>query len=45
LKEPKGVIYVDAIVDDESRVDLAEAMQQALGWNPDPVIDSDKQRN
>jgi len=42
LKEPKGVIYIDVPVEDESPVDLAQAMQQPLGWNPDPVIDSDE---
>jgi KaiC/GvpD/RAD55 family RecA-like ATPase len=42
LEKPQGVIYVDVPIEDESPVDLAQAMQQALGWNPDPVIDSDK---
>jgi hypothetical protein len=42
FKEPKGVIYIDVPVEDESPVDFAQAMQQALRWNPDPVIDSDK---
>jgi KaiC/GvpD/RAD55 family RecA-like ATPase len=42
LEEPKGIVYVDVPVEDESPVDLAQAMQQALGWNPDLVIDSNK---
>jgi KaiC/GvpD/RAD55 family RecA-like ATPase len=42
LEEPKGIVYVDVPVEDESPVDLAQAMQQALGWNPDPFIDSNK---
>jgi len=42
LKEPKGVVYVDVPIENKSSIDFAEAMQQALGWKPDPVIDSDK---
>jgi len=42
LKEPKGVIYVDVPVVNESPIDLAEAIQQALGCKSDPVIDSNK---
>jgi hypothetical protein len=42
LKEPKGVVYVDIPIKNELSIDIARAMQQALGWKPDPVIDSDK---
>ena len=42
LKEPKGVVYVNVPIQNESSIDFTEAMQQALGWKPDPVIDSDK---
>src|SRR5271170_2785547 len=37
-----NIIYIDVPVEDESPIDLAQAMQQALGFNPDPLIDSDK---
>jgi KaiC/GvpD/RAD55 family RecA-like ATPase len=42
LKEPKGVVCVNVPIQNESSIDFTEAMQQALGWKPDPVIDSDK---
>ncbi len=42
LKEPKGIIYINMPVVNESPIDLAEAIQMALGYKPDLVIDSDK---
>jgi hypothetical protein len=42
LKEPKGVVYVDI---DMPATSFAEAMQQALGWYLDPVIDSTTKGN
>jgi Ni2+-binding GTPase involved in maturation of urease and hydrogenase len=42
LKEPKGVVYVDI---DEQSTSFAEAMQQALEWYPDPVINSTTKGN
>jgi hypothetical protein len=40
LKEPKGVIYVDMPLRCDLEVHIAKAVQQALGWMPDQVIDS-----
>jgi hypothetical protein len=40
--EPKGVVYVDIPLECGTPVKVAEAMQMALGWSPDPVIDSEK---
>ena len=42
MDEPKGVIYIDVDIDDDSQFDIAEVMQMALGWSPDQVIDSSK---
>jgi hypothetical protein len=42
LHEPKGVVYVDADIDDDSQIDIAKVMRMALGWSPDQVIDSSK---
>ena len=40
MDEPKGVVYVDIPSECDSEVDVAKAMQKALGWSPDQVIDS-----
>ena len=40
LSEPKGVLYVDVPIQNESPSDFADAMLKALGWESDPVIDS-----
>jgi hypothetical protein len=40
MDEPKGVVYVDISLECDTPVKVAEAMQKALGWSPDPVIDS-----
>jgi ABC-type Mn2+/Zn2+ transport system ATPase subunit len=40
MKEPKGVIYVDMPLRCDLEVHVAKAVQQALGWIPDQVIDS-----
>jgi hypothetical protein len=42
MDEPKGIVYVDIPRKCDSEVDVAEAMQMALGWSPDEVIDSSK---
>ena len=42
LKEPKGVVYFDVPVGSKSSIDIAKAMRLALGWKPDPAIDSNK---
>ena len=44
MKEPKGVIYVDMPLRCDSEVHVAKAMQQALGWIPDQVIDSSERK-
>jgi hypothetical protein len=40
VDEPKGVVYADIPPERNSQVDIAEAVRIALGWSPDPVIDS-----
>jgi KaiC/GvpD/RAD55 family RecA-like ATPase len=42
MDKPKGVVYVDIPLECDTAVKVAEAMQMALGWSPDPVIDSEK---
>jgi hypothetical protein len=41
MAEPKGIVYAD-MADDEA--DIAQVMREAVGWSPDPLIDS-SQRN
>jgi len=40
--EPKGVVYIDLPLKCGSEIGITKAMQKALGWSPDPIIDSDK---
>jgi KaiC/GvpD/RAD55 family RecA-like ATPase len=42
MDEPKGIVYVDVDINDDSGVDTAEMMRIALGWSPDRAIDSSK---
>ena len=42
MDEPKGIVYIDIPRRCDSEVDVAEAMQMALGRSPDEVIDSSK---
>jgi hypothetical protein len=42
LEEPKGIIYINVPFVNESPIDLAEAIQIALGYKPDSVIDSSR---
>ena len=42
LKEPKGIVYINI---DKQSTSFAKAMQQALEWYPDPVIDSTTKGN
>jgi hypothetical protein len=42
--EPKGVVYVDIPLPCDLEVNVAKAMQQAMEWNPDPVIDSSERK-
>jgi hypothetical protein len=42
IDEPKGIVYLDIPRKCDEEDDVAEAMQLALGWSPDKVIDSDK---
>jgi KaiC/GvpD/RAD55 family RecA-like ATPase len=44
MDEPKGVVYADMADDEADNVDIAQVMREAIGWSPDPVIDS-SQRN
>ena len=39
IDEPKGVVYVDIPLECDSAVKVVGAMQKALEWSPDPVID------
>ena len=40
MGEPKGIIYIDVDIDDDSQFDIVDRMRMALGWSPDQVIDS-----
>jgi hypothetical protein len=40
IDEPMGVVYVDIPRDSDLEVTVAKAMQKALGWSPDQLIDS-----
>ncbi|KIX03339.1 uncharacterized protein Z518_06891 [Rhinocladiella mackenziei CBS 650.93] len=40
IEEPKGIVYVDVPVECSSEFDVARAMQKAMGWKPDDLIDS-----
>jgi predicted ATP-dependent protease len=40
MDEPKGVVFVDVPRKCDLEVDIVKAMQKALGWSPDQVIDS-----
>jgi hypothetical protein len=42
IDEPKGVIYIDVGIDDDSQFDIAEMMRMALGWSSDQATDSSK---
>jgi hypothetical protein len=44
MDKPKGVVYIDIPLKCDPAVKVAEAMQMALGWSPDPVIDSEKRK-
>ena len=44
MNEPKGVVYVDVGNDQVDEADIAQVVRNAMGWSPDPLIDS-KQRN
>jgi hypothetical protein len=44
MKEPKGVVYVDIPLELDSVGKVAEAMQKALAWSPDKVIDSSERK-
>jgi type II secretory pathway predicted ATPase ExeA len=39
IDEPKGVVYADM---DDAETDAAQLIQEALGWSPDPLLDSAK---
>ena len=42
MDKPKGVVYVDVDINDDTEVDVAGAMRKALGWSPDQAVDSSK---
>jgi hypothetical protein len=44
MDEPKGVVYADMADDETDEDDIAQVMREAVGWSPDPLIDS-SQRN
>ena len=39
MDEPKGVVYADM---NDTETDAVQVMREALGWRPDPLLDSDK---
>ena len=42
--KPRGIVYIDLPILCGSEIDIAQAMQGALAWSPDPVLDSDKRK-
>jgi hypothetical protein len=44
MDEPKGVIYADMVDGGADEADVTRMVREAIGWSPDPVIDS-SQRN
>jgi hypothetical protein len=42
IDEPKGIVYIDIPIDCDSEVEIVKAIQTALGWSPDQLLDSDK---
>jgi hypothetical protein len=44
IDKPKGVVYVDIPLRCDLEANVAKAMQEALGWSPDPVIDSKERK-
>ena len=43
--KPKGIVYINLPILCGSEIDIAQAMQKALAWSSDPVIDSDKRKH
>ena len=41
-EKPKGITYVNLSIKYDSEIDIAMAIQEGLGWKPDPVIDSNE---
>jgi hypothetical protein len=40
MDEPKGIVYVDIPIECDLEVDVTNQVRNALGWSPDPLIDS-----
>ena len=40
--KPKGVVYVDIPIGCDLEVNVTKAVQEALGWSPDPLINPSK---
>jgi hypothetical protein len=39
MDEPKGVVYLDINLNEDSELNVAKLLRNALGWSPDQVID------
>jgi hypothetical protein len=44
MDEPKGIVYADIADDEADEAYITQVMREAVGWSPDPLIDS-SQRN
>jgi hypothetical protein len=44
IDEPKGIVYVDIPRKCDLEADVVKAMQNALGWRPDKIIDSSERK-
>jgi hypothetical protein len=44
INEPKGIVYLDIPTEYNSVENIAKAMQKALGWSPDQIIDSEESK-
>jgi predicted AAA+ superfamily ATPase len=44
MDKPKGIVFVDIPIKCDSEPAVVKAIQEALGWSPDPVIDSNERK-
>lgn len=42
LPSPKGIIYIDILMDETQPLHFMSALQKAIGWSEDPIVDASK---
>ena len=45
LPSPKGIIYIDIPMDEEGPLNFIKALQKAIGWTEDPILDASKRKS